>query len=494
MTHSWGTGRPAPAPYTEPAPTPRVTHDAIVIVPGIMGSELHDTITDTVIWGIADPRWLTRAWLRGKGLQPLHLTPAEREGDYGRVRARRLLRTPVWSPFLRGIEPYTRLVTLAENTAAHREAVMTFPYDWRLPVAVNARRLAEEARAHLQNWLAHPAQAAARRQAYEDRPARLVFVAHSMGGLVTNAALTLGGDGDLAADTRGILTLGTPFQGSVVAANILNALQGAPLPLPHGRLAAAAATMPAVHELLPRFLCVEDGMDVRRLTPADVADLGGDKELATGAEDFYRALYAGPLPHQQPVVGVRQDTVQSLTLTDGVVRASEYAFLTHPDGELMRGPAGAPRRRTVWGDGTVHRLSAAVSTPTIPVPAQHGALAANKRVLPLVEDFLLDHDALIRGPQQADDGIGLSVPDFVTPGTPWECVVTGTDDPSAVECTITAADGTWTGRQLSFDVSDDDRLTTRVSLPDTGLYRITAKADYGPVVTQIVFAGSEPVS
>ncbi|WP_409239447.1 lipase/acyltransferase domain-containing protein [Streptomyces sp. PA5.6] len=491
MKHSRGAVRPASAPHTEPSLTPRITHDAIVIVPGIMGSELHDTSTDSVIWGIANPRWLARAWLHGKGLEPLHLTPDERVGDYSRVQPRRLLQTPVWSPFLRGIEPYTRLINLAESTAAHPDAVMPFPYDWRLPVAVNARRLADEARIHLQNWLAHPAQTAARRQAYEDRPARLVFIAHSMGGLVTNAALTLGGDSDLAADTRGILTLGTPFQGSVVAANILNALQGGPLPLPHGRLAAAAATMPAVHELLPRFLCLEDGLDVHRLTASDVDAIGGDKDLFTQALDFYAALDATSLPVQQPVVGVRQDTIQSMTIDQGIVRASEYCFLTHTDGELMREPTGAPRRTPVWGDGTVHRLSAAVSTPTIPVPAQHGALAANKRAMPLIEDFLLDHDALIRGPQQGDDGIGLRVPDFVTPGSAWECVVTGTDDPSAVECGIAAVDGSWSRRQLSLDVIGDDRLSSRVSLPAAGLYRITAKADYGPVVTQIVFAGAE---
>lgn len=491
MNQPRGQVRPAPAPHVQPGVTHRITHDAIVVVPGIMGSELYDTTSGRVIWGIADPRWLTRAWLRPNGLAPLHLTDEERTGDHSRVEARRLLRTPVWSPFLRGIEPYTRLVNLAEHRAAHPDAVMTFPYDWRLPIAVNGRRLAREARDHLQNWLAHPAQGEARRDALEDRPARLVFVAHSMGGLVTNAALTLGGDNDLAPDTRGILTLGTPFQGSVVAANILNALQGAPLPLPHARLAAAAATMPAVHELLPRFRCLEDGMDVHRLTAADVAALGGDKELFTQAQDFFTTLYAQSLPRQQPVVGVRQDTVQSLTLDQGVVRASEYCFVTGADGELRRDANGAPRRTQVWGDGTVHRGSAAVTTPTIPLAAQHGALAANKRALPLVEDFLLDHDALIRGPEQGDDGLGLTVPDYVTPGTAWECVLTGTDEPADVECGITSLDGTWSGHDFSFDVTGDDRLSAHVTVPDAGLYRITARADYGSEVTQIVFAGGD---
>ncbi|MFJ9818719.1 hypothetical protein ACIRU3_26385 [Streptomyces sp. NPDC101151] len=75
---------------------------------------------------------------------------------------------------------------------------MTFPYDWRLPVSINGQRLAQEARAHLQRWLAHPGHAAARQQAVDQVPARLVFIAHSMGGLVTYAALALGGDNDAA--------------------------------------------------------------------------------------------------------------------------------------------------------------------------------------------------------------------------------------------------------------------------------------------------------
>ncbi|MFC9851550.1 esterase/lipase family protein [Streptomyces prasinus] len=453
-----------------------------------MGSELYDTTTEKAIWGLANGRWLTEAWLSRDGLVPLRLTDDERAGDHSRVRARRLLQTPAWSPFLRGIEPYHHLIRAVENTTAHRDAVMTFPYDWRLPVAVNGRRLAQEARAHLQRWLSHPAHAAARRQAVDERPARLVFVAHSMGGLVAYAALTRGGDTDLLTDTRGVMTLGTPFKGSVVAANILNALQGAPLPLPHTRLARAAATMPAVHELLPRFLCLEDGLDVRHLTPVDVADLGGDKDLAKASEDFFTALYTHELPRQRPVVGIRQDTVQSMKLIDGIVYASEYCFRTDNDGELKRDANGAPRRYRVWGDGTVHRASASLLRRTIPVFAQHGAIANGREARRIVGDFLLEDDHL--GPDQAEDGIGLNVPDYVTPDAVWDCFVTGTDDPSQVECVVAATEGDWR-KIIRLEATDDDRLHAKITLPDEGLYRITAQSEIGPAITQLVLAGPE---
>jgi hypothetical protein len=479
---------PIPAPHTTPGLTPAVTHDAVVVVPGIMGSELYDTASNKVIWGLADSGWLTRAWLTRKGLAPLQLTSAELEGDYTRVQAPRLLQTPAWSPFLRGIEPYHKLLRSIEDTVAHRDAVMTFPYDWRLPVAANGRRLAREARDHLQQWLAHPAHSAARRQAVDERPARLVFIAHSMGGLVTLAALTLGADRDLIADTRGVMTLGTPFHGSVVAANILNGVQGGPLPLPHRRLSAAAATMPAVHELLPRFLCLEDALDVRRLTPSDIDDLGGNKDLAQAAEDFFTTLYKQPLPQYRPVVGIRQNTVQSMQLVNGLVTAAEYTFRTDTDDQLKRDANGAPRRYQSWGDGTVHRESASTIRRTVPVFAQHGALASGREARRVIADFLLEDDHL--GPDQAEDGIGLSLPDYAPTGTRWDCTVTGTDDPSQVECTITATDTDWE-TTVQLEAADDDALTAQATLPKPGLYRVTAKADYGPVVTQLVFSGRD---
>ncbi|WP_459751406.1 esterase/lipase family protein [Streptomyces sennicomposti] len=478
-THSYG---------LEPPVLPEVTHDAVVVVPGIMGSELLDTSTGDVVWGLANSRWLTRAWLTRSGLAPLQLTPDELAGHYGRVVAPRLLRTPVWSPFLNGFEPYHKLLRTIGNTVAHPEAVLTFPYDWRLPVATHARALATAAREHLTRWRAHPAQAAARAHAVDQREARLVFIAHSMGGLVTRAALSLGGDGDLADDTRGVMTLGTPYQGSVVAANILNAVQGAPIPLPHGRLAAAAATMPGVHDLLPRFLCLEEDDTVRRLTPADVADLGGDKDLFQASQDFFETLARDPLPGLRPIAGVGQATVQSMRLVSGVVHASEYCFRADGDGELKRDAHGRPLRFPGKGDGTVHRPSASAARNTQNISAQHGALASGSQAQVAVSSFLLEDDHL--GQEQADRVLGLQVPDYVRAAAKWALSVTGTDDPAGVTCSVSAVDSEYS-RTARVQTDGDDRLRATVSVPDTGLYRVTVTADHSPPLTQLVFAGPD---
>lgn len=480
---------PGSTPRLHPEVTPAVTHDAVVIVPGIMGSELYDTVTGKVLWGLAHPQWLAKAWLTQDGLAPLHLTPEERAGEYGRVQPRRLLRTPVWIPFVRGIEPYHKLTRAVEETVAHPDAVLPFPYDWRLPVEVNARLLAAEARKHLERWRGHRAHTAARRRALDEREGRLVFVAHSMGGLVTHAALTLGFDDDLAADTRGVMTLGTPFRGSVVAANILNAAQGAPLPLPHRRLAALAATMPGVHDLLPRFVCLEEGAGARRLAPSDVGALGGDEELAKTSGEFLDRLAGHELPRHRPVAGVHQDTVQSLRLENGAVLASEYCFRTHRDGELRRDENGVALRFGARGDGTVHRDSASVKGGAVPIALQHGALASGRAARHAVVDFLLEEDDL--GPDMADEGVGLTVPDYVTPGAAWSLRITGTDDPSGIDCTVAAVDGP-VRRQVRPYAEDGDALTADVELPEAGLYRVTVEADRLPSpLTQLVFAGPD---
>lgn len=79
-------------------------------------------------------------------------------------------------------------------------------------------------------------------------------------------------------------------------------------------------------------------------------------------------------------MGISQPTLQSLTLSQGVVTASEHCYREHSDGELMRDETGAPRRFDVGGDGTVHKESA--TSPSnraiVPLALQHGALAQGR--------------------------------------------------------------------------------------------------------------------
>ncbi|MFE6155556.1 esterase/lipase family protein [Streptomyces sp. NPDC057889] len=468
-----------------PHATSDISHDAVVVLPGIMGSALRDAESGRLLWGLS-VRLLERAWRHRDGLLPLHLTPAEREGRYERVKATGLLEVPAWAPFLQGFEPYGNLLAAVGEVTADDAAVLAFPYDWRLPVAVNGSRLAAAARRHLTVWRAHPA---SRR---DDRPARLVFVAHSMGGLVTRAALAQ--TPDLVADTRAVITLGTPFYGAVKAAVILNGDRHAPLTaLPRHRMTALAAGMPGVHDLLPDFRCVDAGLDVLRLTPTDVAALGGDKELATQAMDFQQRVRTGgtvTLPGHRAVVGVAQPTMQSLRLADGVVHEQHVAFRTHPDGQLVRDADGVPERRDRAGDGTVYRESASLGGPVITyLPLQHGALAKDGGVLRHVRAVITEQDDQL-GPPMGAGEIGLTVPEDILAGVPWTLRLTGADSYAGITCTVHEAETDRRVDTLRLGWSDDD-IAAQVTLPAPGLYRVRVDTGGTSPLTQLVLA-SEP--
>lgn len=70
-------------PYSTGRITPNITHDAVVIVPGILGSELYDTDASRPLWGLKGGRWLVKAWARERGLEGLHLTPESRRASTG---------------------------------------------------------------------------------------------------------------------------------------------------------------------------------------------------------------------------------------------------------------------------------------------------------------------------------------------------------------------------------------------------------------------------
>ncbi|MGW1209932.1 esterase/lipase family protein [Streptomyces sp. NPDC002499] len=472
-----------------PSTTADITRDAVIVIPGIMGSALEDAATGEPLWGLR-VNLLARAWSRRDALLPLHLTPDERTEKYGRVRATGLLKVPTWAPFLQGLEPYGDLVDAVRKTVADPVAILEFPYDWRLPVTVNGARLAAAARSHLDAWRTHAMADGG------DGPARLVFVAHSMGGLVTRAALA-DSSADLMSDTRAVITLGTPFHGSVKAAAILNGSRHDPLPtLPRSRMAALAATLPGVHDLLPGFRCVDAGLEVHRLTPRDVGGLGGDEELAEQAEEFrQRIRMAGPqtLPGHRAVVGIAQPTMQSLRLEGGIVHTQYVGFRPDTDGGLRRTPDGIPERHDRAGDGTVQRDAASLGGAGVTyLPLQHGALAKDSVALRYVQAVLTEPDEELGLPLGAGE-IGVVVPDSVEVGETWILHVTGVDSPARIQCSIHDAEN---DRRLDTPRLRwmDGEIGAPVTLTSPGLYRVRVNTGGNSPVTQLLLAAAPDTS
>lgn len=436
-----------------------VSRDAIVIVPGIMGSELVDRVSGRVLWGLSDPRWYVSAWTSGQDLRALKVTEAERSGKT-RLQATRLLRSPAFAPLLRGIEPYRDLVRAAHKVAAHPAAVLEFPYDWRLSVAVTAKTFAEAASAHLDRWRHHPE---------GRRDARLVIIAHSMGGLVAKySSAMLGG----AERIRAVVTLGTPFYGAVKAVRML-ATGSAGLPLPHRRLRNLARTLPSIYDLLPSYRCVDEGSSARRLTVSDIVGLGADVDLADTAA-LLQVEPSALTSRLYPVVGVGQPTMQSIKLRDG---CAEVCYYTCEEA----GSEGIKRvdRR---GDSTVYRDAALPSGASMSfLPQSHGMLARSHEAMAHVRAVITDRPL---GPPLSIDGeesvVGLDLPDVVAAGTSFSVKVSNAD-PTAVSLRV--RDGV--GQEIQYVrklTVLEGAITARLTLSQPGIFRVEAEhGSYSPV-------------
>ena len=73
-----------------------LTPDAVVVVPGIMGSALYDTVEDRIIWGLRPSVFVEALAPGGHGLSRLAVTE-----DVGRVEPVGLVKFPTHLPFVR---------------------------------------------------------------------------------------------------------------------------------------------------------------------------------------------------------------------------------------------------------------------------------------------------------------------------------------------------------------------------------------------------------
>ncbi|PRX21948.1 lipase family alpha/beta hydrolase [Actinoplanes italicus] len=465
------------------------THDVVVLVPGIMGSELLDAESGATLWGLRDLHWYVRAWSTGAGLAALSLTDDERQGRYGRVAPGRMLRFPAFARVLAGFEPYQRLIDAARAAVMFPDSqIVEFGYDWRLPVAHNGARLVEEAGKALTAWRADPRHDLARRGHPTGREARLVIVAHSMGGLL--ARWLAAHDRTLAAEVRATVTLGTPFYGSVKAAVLLNSGRGTPLPARRPLTKAwrtggdegvrrLASTLPGLHDLLPAYRCVDEGTSGRRLTEADASAFGADAELTRAAFAMHEELRDVPLPGHRNVVGAFQPTRQSIRLDHGEVTAHEGLWV---DG------AGGARWADEGGDGTVYRRAAsldAAGPAHTYLPQQHGALARTDEACTLVRGVISEQDLDRLGPPLAGGGLGMELPDMVLAGAPVTARVTGIDGPRDAVCRVL---DTATGRMIGMApiVSRDGHWHAVLTLAGPGLYRVELAGGGYSSVTQLL--------
>lgn len=444
----------------------RVTDDAVVVIPGIMGTELIDTVSGKLLWGL-DPGLLTRMWSApSRALARLAVDP---EGDG--VKPGRLLRVPAFAPFLAGIEPYTKLTRALRENVRHPSAVLEFGYDWRLPVQHNAALLAEAIEAHLARW-----------RIESDRPqARIHLVAHSMGGLLCRSLATIPGAMDEVVQ---VITLGTPFEGAAKA--VLTLASGSGGPVPARGLRAVAVTMPGLYDLLPTYRCVDEGDTVRRLTAGDIENIGGRADLASAAFEYRSRLASVAIPSHRPLIGIAQPTVCSLAIDAGRVEPLFHTFDVDSSGGLAVGADGSLRRLPGRGDGTVPRNSAVPQhhRDTVPLPQQHGPLAHTDEAVAFVLDRLHHRDT---GPRLGETELGICAPDLVQPGREFTIEIVGVDDPEDVRLAVTDVGDNETIAHPRAEFRDG-RMVFPVTVFASGLFRAVAAGGGTSAVSQLFLA------
>lgn len=184
---------------------------------------------------------------------------------------------------------------------------MLFPYDWRLSNRYNGRRLQEVAGTALERWQSQGGRFA---------DAKLILIAHSMGGLVARWYLDrLGG----AAVTRKLITLGTPHRGALKALEqLVNGVRKGPGPF-KANLTSFAASLPSLHQLLPEYACIDEQGGLRKTTELTVPNL--TTVMVRDAMTFHDEIDAGRKAtgansyELHPICGFKQATWTSARIT-----------------------------------------------------------------------------------------------------------------------------------------------------------------------------------
>jgi pimeloyl-ACP methyl ester carboxylesterase len=304
--------------------------DVIVFIPGITGSRLRRG--DRILWGFA-PSVLAKAIFSSKSFAE-DLAP-EPKDTADAVMPDLTLLPGFWK-----IDGYTKVTdTIFAQFDVERELnFFSFPYDWRLDNRIAANELLKRST----DWLS-------KRRATAGSEAKLIIVAHSMGGLVARYFLeVLEGWKDTAA----LITFGTPFFGS------LKAIEALLVGLRKGLISLTTLTnvvrkLPALYQLLPAYPCIDTGgPELKRFSDLTHPSFV-DANLVADAQRFHQEIRdavdlhlkdSAYLEHRyrmSPIVGIDQKTFQFARIANG-----EATLLT------------AYQNEDYGGDGTVPRVSA----------------------------------------------------------------------------------------------------------------------------------------
>ncbi len=374
----------------------------VVLIPGILGSTLHQRETERVVWGAfggdaADPGDAADARLISLPME-LGVPLAQLSDDVYASGALDKLRIRLFGlPFQ--AEAYFRILG-ALGVGGYRDQLIgmsgaidygddhftcfQFPYDWRRDIS----EAAAELDAFLEEQEEYVRTEYGTRYAHSGEPVRFDVVAHSMGGMVLRYYLRYGAaplpeDGSLpeltwagAARVRRAVLVGTPNAGSIKVFGEL--LHGADYTV-QKYAPSILSTMPALYQLMPRVrhdAYVSSDDPGERVDPFDVAlwarhgwglaDPKEDKVLRALLPDLAtpEARREVALDHLDKCLRRAEQLHRALDLAAEPPPGLELFLAVGDAHETAQGVAIDPRSgsyeiiRYAPGDGTVVRTSA----------------------------------------------------------------------------------------------------------------------------------------
>ncbi len=411
--------------------------DLVVVLPGVMGSELSDA-GGNAVWSTSLGSVVKGLLTRGKAIKRLQLPDGIGDGAApDGVTATRLMRDihvipGIWSVSI----GYEQMVAWFRSTfdvvepGAGVANFVQFPYDWRLSNRASARALQRTVEPLLEQLRTQPGKA----------DARVVFVGHSMGGLVARYYVDVLGGHEI---TRKVITLGTPHRGALNAlVSLVNGVSKGFGPL-KVNLTDLSRSLPSLFQLLPEYACVETPSGLRKTTEIVLPEL--DTAAVADAMRFHEELRIGAQAHgakyhAHPIIARTQPTDTTARIADGRVTA-------------LRTISGVDE----GGDATVPRLSAVPYgvTPDSPivryVQEKHGALPANDPVLVELEGILTANEVIARdtGPD-----IGVICDDVNFAGEPIDVQIEA-ESGLVVDAVLHRGDGSIVATAIAADRDDN---------------------------------------
>jgi pimeloyl-ACP methyl ester carboxylesterase len=443
--------------------------DVVVMLPGLIGSVLCKD--GKPLWGTSPGAlWGTVA---GSNLEQLTLTGADNgEDDLGDgIVATAPVPNAEIIPGLWKQGGYSRLATdlVTRLGLTPGENFFEFPYDWRRDNRVSARRLAMVAPSWLANW----------KERSGNGDARIVLVAHSMGGLVGRYFMECLEGWKIV---RTMVSFGTPYRGSGNAVDFLcNGFVWKVGPVPAFDGTAALRSFDSIYQLLPIYPFVEQGgTALARLTEVSHRHLDGarvlrarafhDEMAAARASNASDPAYAAAASRIRPVVGVNQPTWQSAVLKDGIMTP----LRTHEGKEL-------------GGDGTVSRVSAipieGEETSATYFATTHSALQSVPAALEHLKGVMTGAAIDLRR-FRSDQGVGAPIRLAIRDAYP-------ADEPFVLEAVPSTYRQTLNGTVERLDEpAEARRLVLR---PSDGLHRAEASLTPGLYRASVQGQGLAPV-